>query len=359
MSMPASPPLPPVLPNKPTVLIASPFGQTTQTGNWQTARRYADHLEDAGHAVNVLAEYDGRQPLPSCDVAIVLHARRSREVAAALTQAAIPFAVVLTGTDLYADLQQPDTPAFEACRQTIDEALLVVTLQSRAAEELVRILPQTADKRRVIAQAVPLEDPSDWAKRYNAGSGATLTWLISGHVRSEKDPLTGLNGFLQAFPNARLEDGRETHLTHVGGARDPSAVEALVATTNQMPPGSVTLLGARPHDEAVALMAQHHCLIQPSRMEGGALVISEAAAHRLPVLASRIDGHLGLLGEDYPGYFEVGNPADLAVLMRQFAQSADYREELRQALIQNTPALTSPLLEKTQLKSLIERLRQR
>jgi glycosyltransferase involved in cell wall biosynthesis len=125
-----------------------------------------------------------------------------------------------------------------------------------------------------------------------------------------------------------------------------------------MPSGSVSLLGARLHAEAVGLMRRHHCLIQPSRMEGGALVISEAAAHRLPVLASRIDGHLGLLGEDYPGYFQVGDATDLARLMRQFAESAAFRDELRGALIENTPALTSPALEKSQLKSLIERLRQ-
>ncbi|MFZ9757440.1 MAG: glycosyltransferase [Burkholderiaceae bacterium] len=346
------------MPNKLTVLIASPFGQKTQTGNWQTAQRYADHLKDLGHEVVVLSEYDGRQPLPACDVAIVLHARRSREVAAALAQASKPFAVVLTGTDLYADLQQPDTPAFETCRQTIDEAHLVVSLQSRAAEELVRILPQTAQKRRVIAQAVPLADPTDWAPVYLPASGTALTWLISGHVRSEKDPLTGLAGFALAFPSACLTDGSPTHLSHVGGARDPSAVEALVATANQMPSGSVSLLGARLHAEAVGLMRRHHCLIQPSRMEGGALVISEAAAHRLPVLASRIDGHLGLLGEDYPGYFQVGDATDLARLMRQFAESAAFRDELRGALIENTPALTSPALEKSQLKSLIERLRQ-
>jgi glycosyltransferase involved in cell wall biosynthesis len=358
MSMPASPPLHPVLPNKPTVLLASPFGQRTQTGNWQTANRYANHLREAGFPVELVSEWDGSTALPACDVGILLHARRSHAVAVALTQAAVPYAVVLTGTDLYGDLQQAGSAAFETCRQSIDNARLVVALQSRAAEELVRILPQTANKRRVISQAVPLADEQHWAPRFQEPSQTALNWLISGHVRSEKDPLTGLLGFLQAFPAARLQDGSPTHLTHVGGARDPSAVEALIATTNQMPPGSVTLLGARPHEEAVALMGQHHCLIQPSRMEGGALVISEAAAYRLPVLASRIDGHLGLLGEDYPGYFEVGDPADLAVVMRRFAQSADYREELRQALIQNTPALTSPLFEKTQLKSLIERLRQ-
>jgi glycosyltransferase involved in cell wall biosynthesis len=358
MWTPGSPPSPPVLPNKPTVLIASPFGERTQTGNWQTASRYANHLRDAKLAVEVVEEWDGSNPLPACDVGILLHARRSHELALALTQASVPYAVVLTGTDLYGDLQQPGSPAFDACQQTIDAARLVVTLQSRAAEELVRILPQTADKRRVIPQTVPLGPEQDWAPRFEQTSQTTLRWLISGHVRSEKDPLTGLNGFLQAFPAACFEGGGKTQITHVGGARDPSSVAALVAAANQMPAGSISLLGARPHDEAVGLMGQHHCLIQPSRMEGGALVVSEAAAHRLPVLASRIDGHLGLLGEDYPGYFQVGDPADLARLMLRFAQSAGYREDLRQALIQNTPALTSPLSEKTQLKSLIERLRQ-
>jgi hypothetical protein len=54
----------------------------------------------------------------------------------------------------------------------------------------------------------------------------------------------------------------------------------------------------------------------------------------------------------------VGDATDLARLMRQFAESAAFRDELRGALIENTRALTSPALEKSQLKSLIERLRQ-
>lgn len=46
--------------------------------------------------------------------------------------------------------------------------------------------------------------------------------------------------------------------------------------------------------------------------EGGANVVSEALAAGVPVLSSAIPGSQGLLGEDYPGYFAVGDTADLA-----------------------------------------------
>jgi len=41
-------------------------------------------------------------------------------------------------------------------------------------------------------------------------------------------------------------------------------------------------------------------------------VIIEALASGTPVLASRIDGNLGLLGDDYAGVFEPGEATGLA-----------------------------------------------
>ena len=46
-------------------------------------------------------------------------------------------------------------------------------------------------------------------------------------------------------------------------------------------------------------------------MEGGANVISEAIMADLPIIASDIDGNIGLLGQDYPGYFKVKNAKSL------------------------------------------------
>ena len=47
-------------------------------------------------------------------------------------------------------------------------------------------------------------------------------------------------------------------------------------------------------------------------MEGGAHVVIEAVRSGTPVLASHIDGNVGLLGAGYAGYFAAGNAAELA-----------------------------------------------
>jgi glycosyltransferase involved in cell wall biosynthesis len=52
-------------------------------------------------------------------------------------------------------------------------------------------------------------------------------------------------------------------------------------------------------------------------MEGGAHVIMEAVLSGTPVLASRIPGNVGMLGDDYAGYFEPGDAEGLAQLLRR------------------------------------------
>ena len=51
-------------------------------------------------------------------------------------------------------------------------------------------------------------------------------------------------------------------------------------------------------------------------MEGGAHVILEAVQSGTAVLASRIDGNVGMLGPAHEGYFEVGDDAGLAAADR-------------------------------------------
>ena len=55
-----------------------------------------------------------------------------------------------------------------------------------------------------------------------------------------------------------------------------------------------------------------------SRLEGGANAVSEAIAVSVPVLSSLIPGSVGILGENYPGYFPVG---DVVALRRQLERA--------------------------------------
>ena len=63
-------------------------------------------------------------------------------------------------------------------------------------------------------------------------------------------------------------------------------------------------------------MAAAKLMVISSVMEGGANVVSEACRIGLPILASDIPGNIGLLGEDYPGYFKTGDSQSLAQRIR-------------------------------------------
>ena len=62
-------------------------------------------------------------------------------------------------------------------------------------------------------------------------------------------------------------------------------------------------------------MSKSALFVISSRIEGGANALGEAIVAGLPVLASRIPGSIGILGDDYPGYFRVGDTRELARLM--------------------------------------------
>ncbi len=76
-------------------------------------------------------------------------------------------------------------------------------------------------------------------------------------------------------------------------------------------------------------MASSRVLVLCSASEGGANVVSEAIACGVPVLSTRIDGSVGLLGEDYPGYFGVGDDSELAELLQRVETDAGFLGELR------------------------------
>jgi glycosyltransferase involved in cell wall biosynthesis len=85
------------------------------------------------------------------------------------------------------------------------------------------------------------------------------------------------------------------------------------------------------------LLARSHAMAITSLSEGGANVISEAVVAGVPILASRIDGNVGLLGRDYPGYFPVGNTQALARLMRRLEGEPDFVAGLSRALRARAP----------------------
>ena len=62
-------------------------------------------------------------------------------------------------------------------------------------------------------------------------------------------------------------------------------------------------------------LARTNLVLISSLSEGGANVVSEALVAGVPVIASKINGNIGMLGKDYPGYFPVGDEAALQKLL--------------------------------------------
>ena len=81
-------------------------------------------------------------------------------------------------------------------------------------------------------------------------------------------------------------------------------------------------------------------------------MISEAIVAGTPVIASRIAGNVGLLGEEYPGYFDVGDTRNLARLLWQTETGIGYLAELK-AQCKTRAALFDPAHEKNSWSDLL------
>ena len=90
-------------------------------------------------------------------------------------------------------------------------------------------------------------------------------------------------------------------------------------------------------------------------MEGGAHVVIEAVTSGTPVLASRIDGNLGLLGRDYEGVFDVGDAATVAALLQRCRDEPAMLARLAAQCARRSPLFT-PERERDTLHRLVRSL---
>jgi putative glycosyltransferase (TIGR04348 family) len=312
------------------ILIVSPAAARDNNGNWQTASRWARFLRTR-FAVEVASGWTTLDPAP--DLLIALHARRSAEALAAFKHAhpQRPALLVLTGTDLYRDIDS--SPEARASLETADALVL---LQEAG---LARLAPHLQARARVIYQSSPALRPAAPNSRY-----ADICMI--GHLRAEKDPLT----FMRA---AKLIATPRVRLLHIGGALDPELEEAARATEAASP--RYRWLGPMPHAQTRQRLKRCRAMVIASKMEGGANVIIEAVTSGVPVLASQVDGNVGMLGRDYAGYFPLGDATALARLVERCVRDPDFDALLRRQCAARA-ALFTPQAEQAAVADLVDNL---
>jgi putative glycosyltransferase (TIGR04348 family) len=168
---------------------------------------------------------------------------------------------------------------------------------------------------------------------------------VIGHLREVKDP------FRAAKAARRLPASSRIRIVHLGAAETPQWAATARAETAANP--RYVWRGDRPRADVRRLLGRARAMVLSSLSEGGANVISEAAAAGVPVLATRIEGSVGLLGRDYPGYFPVGDTEALARLLHRIETDSAFLERLHRAIARRA-RLFRPALEKAAWRKLID-----
>ncbi len=313
------------------VVIVSPALADANNGNWQTARRWQQLLSP--HFACIVRQWPDAEGLTSPDdVVLALHARRSADSVQAWhnTHGQRGLGVVLTGTDLYRDIGHDPL-----AQRSLALAHSLVVLHGLG----VRSLPlEHQAKARVILQSTGTRQTLPKTFRH-------LRAVMVGHLREEKDPLTLMAAARLLPPDAGVL------IDHIGAALDPALGQAAQDTQAQCP--HYRWLGAVPHAQTLQRIQRAHLLVHCSRMEGGAHVLMEAICSGTPVLASRIDGNVGLLGEDYAGLFAPGKAQALADLL--LACRSPQSGHTLVAHLQRQCALRAPLFEPSAERAALHR----
>lgn len=282
-----------------------------------TALRWARHLRALGWSVRVCdAEADPRgDPRFDADALVALNAWLSR---AAIEHHAqrfpeTPLIVVVTGTDVYPAAENGDERT-AAVERAFEQASAVAVLQPLALDALS---PAARAKTHVVHQSVALHGcrAEPRADVFEA--------LVLANLRAVKDPLLAARAARLVDADVRLR------VALAGELLEPELGVELAHELRTNP--RFEHLGALAHGAALSRLSCAGALVSSSLREGGPIAVVEAAALGVPVLATRVPGHVGLLGDDHPGLFTPGDRNALARLLERCATDAAFRERLVRA----------------------------
>jgi putative glycosyltransferase (TIGR04348 family) len=331
--------------------IVTPAPPDSRRGNRITALRWAKILRRFGNRVSLLQTYDGKP----YDLLVALHARKSYSSIINFRQQhpVAPIIVALTGTDLYRDIR-----INHLAKESLGIATMIVVLQPKATEEL---RPSWRKKTRVIYQSVKNEQAvtctsgrpaKPRANNTHAEERSSTSFDVSviGHLRAVKDP------FRTAMAARLLPDSSRVRVLQIGGAMTDGMANR--ARKEMIVNERYQWLGEQPQARVRLLLKKSSLCVLSSRIEGGANVLSEAIVASVPILASRIDGNVGILGANYPGYFDVGDTRQLARLLTRAESSSEYLAELK-AWSESLTSLADPAREEQAWFALINEFRLR
>jgi len=296
------------------IALVTPANLGKQTGNSITAVRWASIFDSLGHSVAIINEYIDEQ----ADLMIALNAYRSRVsiLRFAEMHPDKPLVVALTGTDLYRFMDSHREEVLGA----IEAADRLVVLSTLA----INALP--SDQRHktflIYESAQPLPNGRHPVQRY-------FDICVIGHLRPEKDPL------LTAVAARDLPVSSKIRIRHYGKAH--TAEWARRAKKEMLDNRRYTWFGEVAHWKVRHALAKCNLMVLTSRLEGGPNSLSEAIVAGVPVITTEIDGCVGVLGQDYDGYFPVGDAEALTKLLIRAETDVEFLTGLEKFIMKIAP----------------------
>ena len=310
------------------VCVASPYPLSELKGNSVTTDRIVAMLNEGG--VEARGSY-GNDGEPA-DILITLHAIKGAPAVFDFKKKTPNGRVIilLTGTDIYQGLAEGS--------QIGGDALQVADRIVVPQEAALRKLPEKVRGKTVVIR--PSLDPIA-VKATSSQSPFVIS--VVGHLRPVKRP------FLTIETLAQHPEWSDLEVWQIGQALDAEMRKTAEFWMEE--DKRYRWCGGLPREESLALCAKSSLTINSSILEGGANAVLEAMTMGVPVLASRIEGNVGLMGDDYPGYFEEGGMAKaLEAIMHQLVDL----DELSLLLADRLPLFSRVRESESWLELLIE-----
>lgn len=277
------------------VCVASPYPLSELKGNSVTTDRIVAMLDEGGIEARGAHGNDGEP----ADILITLHAIKGAPAVFDFKKKTPKGKVIilLTGTDIYQGLPEGS--------QIGEDALQLADRIVVPQEAAIRKLPE-----KVRGKTVVIRSSLDSIPVKATPSLSPFVISVVGHLRPVKRP------FLTIETLAQYPEWSDLEVWQIGQALDEEMRKTAEFWMEE--DKRYRWCGGLPRGESLTLCAKSSLTINSSILEGGANAVLEAMTMGVPVLASRIEGNVGLLGDDYPGYFEEGGMAKtLEAIMHQ------------------------------------------
>ena len=242
-----------------------------------------------------------------------------------------PIILALTGNDVYDKIHVSAN-----ARESLETASRLITLQPQALKQLS---PKLRQKTVVIYHSIA--ESKKTVKRLKS----CFEICVVANLRSVKDPLR------TAYAARLLPETSKIKISHIGAGLDSSFANR--AKKEQSENHRYRWLGELPRWKTQSILRRSRLLVLTSKMEGGANVVSEAIVSNVPVISTHISGSIGMLGDEYPGYFPFGDAKSLAILLYRAEYDKKFYNKLK-LLCENKRKLFRPANEVKAWRQLLE-----